>query len=270
MTKDIFIDIDGTLLDYRSRLPESAREAIRLAKEKGHRIYLSTGRCRAEIYPFIWDLGIEGVICSNGTYVEYQGQPIFQKNLTLQEMELALEILQDTKLEFYLEGVEAVYRSPGLSDKMKTMFTEEFGTELFDRLSELMKETDQFIREDINKICFILNEETDLQALKDRFHPDLEINAWSIFGEKDEFGEVGPKGYSKATGIQVLLAHSGRENTGTYGFGDALNDIEMLQYCQFGTAMGNAKEELKAVADHITDNVEADGLYNAFLHFGLI
>ena len=34
--------------------------------------------------------------------------------------------------------------------------------------------------------------------------------------------------------------------------------------------MGNAKEELKAVADHITTSVDDDGLYQAFRTFGLV
>ena len=38
MGKIIFIDVDGTLVDYEGRLPESAAEAIRRARGKGHRV----------------------------------------------------------------------------------------------------------------------------------------------------------------------------------------------------------------------------------------
>ena len=34
-------------------------------------------------------------------------------------------------------------------------------------------------------------------------------------------------------------------------FGDGENDIEMIEKCGFGIAMGNATQSLKAVADHI-------------------
>ena len=44
----------------------------------------------------------------------------------------------------------------------------------------------------------------------------------------------------------------------------------MLDYCHMGIAMGNGGEEIKAMADDITDDVERDGLYKAFQKYGLI
>ena len=34
--------------------------------------------------------------------------------------------------------------------------------------------------------------------------------------------------------------------------------------------MGSGGEEIRAMADYVTDGVEEDGLYNAFVHLGLI
>ena len=44
MPRIIFLDVDGTLVDYRNQLPESAVQAIQLARKAGHRVYLTTGR----------------------------------------------------------------------------------------------------------------------------------------------------------------------------------------------------------------------------------
>jgi Predicted hydrolases of the HAD superfamily len=49
MGKILFIDVDGTLVDYETNLPESAVEAIRRARQNGHRVYISTGRSKAEV-----------------------------------------------------------------------------------------------------------------------------------------------------------------------------------------------------------------------------
>jgi hydroxymethylpyrimidine pyrophosphatase-like HAD family hydrolase len=46
--------------------------------------------------------------------------------------------------------------------------------------------------------------------------------------------------------------------------------MEMLQYVQYGIAMGNAKETLKAAADDITDTHDEHGIYNSFKKYGLI
>lgn len=44
--KIIFLDVDGTLVDYEGNLPPSAVSAVRCARAKGHRVYLCTGRIR--------------------------------------------------------------------------------------------------------------------------------------------------------------------------------------------------------------------------------
>ncbi|MNJ41790.1 Sugar phosphatase YbiV [compost metagenome] len=74
----------------------------------------------------------------------------------------------------------------------------------------------------------------------------------------------------KAIAIEKVLAHLNIPRENTFGFGDGNNDIEMLEYCNTGVAMGNAREELKAVADDITDDVDHDGLYNSFKKYHLI
>ena len=60
MDKVIFIDIDGTLLDYENKLPASADRAIKEARKNGHRVYICTGRSEVEVYDYIWDIGLDG------------------------------------------------------------------------------------------------------------------------------------------------------------------------------------------------------------------
>jgi len=71
--KIIFLDVDGTLIDYDNHIPESAVFAIRKAREKGHLVYVCTGRSKAEMPPKIWDIGFDGMIGGNGSYVEHEG-----------------------------------------------------------------------------------------------------------------------------------------------------------------------------------------------------
>jgi len=74
--KIIFLDVDGTIIDYDNHIPESAVVAIRKAREKGHLVYVCTGRSKAEMPPEIWDIGFDGMIGGNGSYVEHEGQVI--------------------------------------------------------------------------------------------------------------------------------------------------------------------------------------------------
>lgn len=43
--KIVFLDVDGTLIDYEAKCPDSAKEAVRKAREAGHKVYICTGCC---------------------------------------------------------------------------------------------------------------------------------------------------------------------------------------------------------------------------------
>ena len=55
-----------------------------------------------------------------------------------------------------------------------------------------------------------------------------------------------------------------------YAFGDSNNDISMFKAAGHSIAMGNSCDELKEIAEYVTDSVNDDGLYNAFEHYHLI
>ena len=75
---------------------------------------------------------------------------------------------------------------------------------------------------------------------------------------------------SKASGIQLLLDKLNISKDEAIAFGDADNDIEMLQTVGLGVAMENGTENAKKHADLITDAVWDDGIYNACVKLGLI
>ena len=82
MRKILFIDVDGTLVDYENHLPESAVRAIRAARAAGHRVYICTGRSKAEVYPPLWEIGLDGMIGGNGSYVEDHGKVVMHQLIT--------------------------------------------------------------------------------------------------------------------------------------------------------------------------------------------
>ena len=105
MSKVVFIDVDGTLVDYENKLPQSAVEAIRQARKNGHKVYICTGRSRAEVYQEIWDIGLDGMIGGNGAYVEDNGKVVAHKLITFDQCKKIVDWLHNRKLEFYLERV---------------------------------------------------------------------------------------------------------------------------------------------------------------------
>ena len=74
----------------------------------------------------------------------------------------------------------------------------------------------------------------------------------------------------ETTAINALIDELGIPKENTYAFGDGLNDADMLEFCQYGIAVGNAKEALKEIADEVTDDIKDDGIYNSMKKYGLI
>ena len=74
------------------------------------------------------------------------------------------------------------------------------------------------------------------------------------------FIEVTAKGIDKARTLERVIGPIGVSQYNTICCGDGFNDISMVRYAGVGVAMGNAKEEVKAVADYVTASNEEDGI----------
>ena len=61
MSNIVFLDVDGTLIDYDGTLPESTKRAISKARENGHLAVIVTGRSRSHIEEPILDIGFDGI-----------------------------------------------------------------------------------------------------------------------------------------------------------------------------------------------------------------
>ncbi len=236
--KIIFLDVDGTLVDYSGHIPQSAAEAVRLARQKGHKVYICTGRSRAEVYPEIWEIGLDGMIGGNGSYVEDGGQEQFKT-----EAEPVIQIYGRRK-----DGSGSLTVKEAFPDMI-------FGAELY--------------RDDVNKISFILKSYEDYLDAAEAF-PELKAGTWGGAGETALFGDLALKEIDKAYAMDVLLEHLHASPDATVAFGDAKVDIPMLEHSRIGVAMGNGGPEIRAAADYVTDDVECDGLWKAFSHLGLL
>ena len=68
------------------------------------------------------------------------------------------------------------------------------------------------------------------------------------------------KGVSKSSSLHQACARLGIAPYEVMAFGDAQNDMSMLDFAGYGVAMGNACDELKAMADEITATNNEDGI----------
>lgn len=279
MSKVIFLDVDGTLVDYENNIPVSAVTAIRTARRNGHRVYITTGRSRAEVYQELWDIGLDGMIGGNGSYVEDHEQVIMHRLITSEQSRRIVDWLHDRGLEFYLESNNGLFASENFEQAGQSAiqeYTRRKGRPGADSMTvrDAFPEMifglrgDKLYRSDLNKVSYLLGSYQDYLDTKARF-PDLENNTWGGAGETALFGDLGVKDITKASAISALLQHLGVDQADTIAIGDAKIDIPMFEACAYSVCMGSGGPEAKVSADYVTDDVDKDGLYKAFVHLEL-
>lgn len=277
MKKIIFLDVDGTLVDYENHLPKSAVTAVRQARKNGHRIYVCTGRSKAEVYPELWDIGLDGMIGGNGSYVEDHNCVVMHRLITAAQCRRIVDWLHERGLEFYLESNSGLYASRHFEEaaleavRLYSKRKEKPGADQLTVRSVFpdMIFGSQLYRDDLNKVSFLLSSHQDYLDAKVEF-PDLTVGTWGGKDEEALFGDFGPKGINKSAAIKALVQYLDADMKDTIAFGDAKVDISMLNCCAIGVAMGNGGPEIKKAADYVTSDVDKDGLYLAFKHLGLL
>lgn len=256
MQKIIFFDVDGTLLAHHKGergIPIDAQKQMKRLQKQGYLLFVATGRPYAFISNIISDFGFDGYVLCNGAHVELHDKIIYHEPMDKEKTKVLIDALKNIDCEYIIETSRYGYLQP----EYKILH-------------------DFFISCGINEalMCFDFEEEQVYpNALK------LEINAsgdiikqiesliegnfgYDSHGTENSF-EVYSKEITKAVGVQKTLEYLNIPVENSYAFGDGLNDLEMIQYVGHGVAMGNAVEELKAVANEVCGHVDENGLAKA-------
>lgn len=118
----------------------------------------------------------------------------------------------------------------------------------------------------MNKFVCIEQDSEKLHALGRLLEtlPGLEItSSWA-----DNY-ELMPRGVSKGRAVQELAEQMGIGPDQVMTLGDFDNDLSMIEYAGFGTAMGNASPRVKAAAKYVTLTNDEDGVAAAIRKFVL-
>lgn len=275
--KAVFLDVDGTLVNDRGLVPDSARQAVRAARARGHLVFLSTGRSTSELWDTILSVGFDGLIAAAGGYIEVGGRVLAHTTVDPLALARAVAFFDEARIEFFLESNRGLFGSRGAKARIRELIFGPVRDE--DVLAELERGLGGFIDglsplpeplpDDVNKLSFLDSPVTLGEvkaALGDVF--DLIPATVPMFGPNS--GELSIPGVNKGAAIDLLTSSLGIRREDTIAFGDGLNDIEMLSFVGVGVAMGNAHPEVLSIADQVTGHVDQDGLRDGFRHLGLI
>jgi Cof subfamily protein (haloacid dehalogenase superfamily) len=278
-----FLDIDGTLIDRGELIAPSSIEAVTTARANGHLVYLCTGRATSEIYPAIRSIGFDGAISAGGGFAEVGEELVISRTMPEESLARMVAFYEESEYDFYLQTYDAVYPSAGLYERFAATLSRERRNQAApaDGLESVVAgdvhpalrafaDVRPFPSQGIAKSVFATGDPRAFDQVAEALDGEFHVITGTIPHLGGSSGEVTLAGVNKGSTILALLAHLGIPVESSIGIGDSYNDLEMLQVCGVGIAMGNADDAVKSHADETTTAVLEDGVWNAFRRHGLV
>lgn len=258
----VFFDIDGTLVssDERYWIPQSAVEAIRAARKKGHLMYLNTGRAMVDIEDRIRQIGFDGYACSCGAYIRC-GQKLLLNRIVPPERcrRIAQLVLECDMTPVY--------------ERFDTFFVDARARMVpcFLPVMKAYEQRGKFFTKDVSDPDFSFHNFVvwyDEKSDVGRFTKEIG-ETFDCIPHGTEVLEMTEKGCSKASAIAQICAYHGISTRDAVAIGDSMNDAPMLRAVKNSVAMGNSPLQVRQLSSFVTKGLYEDGIAYALSHFGL-
>lgn len=256
MIKAAFFDIDGTLLSFKTHLVSPGTiQAFEELHRQGIHTFISSGRPKVLIPPM--PVGFDGYVTMNGGYCFVGNQVLLRNPIPQQETDRWLEYAEQENLCTMIFTEHEMFVNTH-SDPVANAIRNQLEFQMPPLLP-----TWQMMGRETFQVIAIMPAQRDNDVLQ--MLPHCRLPRWH-----PQFSDLVNADNSKATGIDSILHHYGIDRNECIGFGDGGNDIEMLDFCGIGVAMGNADDNVKAHADYVTTSVDDEGIANALRELHII
>lgn len=249
------IDLDGTLLTDDKRISDANARAIREAMDAGVKVCIATGRAWPGAKEYARELGVDApVVTSNGAMIV---DPVTEE--VLFDLGLSGEDARAVYARGEQEGLTQIVWSKCqfFASRMNELAVD-YGHRFGRMNPTAVPSIDELCERGVSKILWYCpNEDAEEYRKK----------VLDVFGERisvvtsmPSFLEFFHRGLSKAEAVRRVADRYGIRMDEVAGFGDAGNDIPLLQMTGIGVAVGNASDEAKQAADLVTADNEHDGV----------
>lgn len=292
MIKIIFFDIDGTLRPFETGIIlQSTQEAVKKAHDAGIITAIATGRHWMEIrnenliegmrfdafvtldgeYCYVLNKAlVDDAIINNEHYIHHNhfsfdssssdkaicyfdplnGTCVQKIEIPANQIKTVLELCQEKSYSCIFEEERLIY-------------TNLISAELLQVLQDIKSAQPPVMDTEraLNHPVFMLIPVMSFEASKEleKLVPDCQLVRWSDGLSFD----LTKRGITKVSGIDAILNYYGISISECAAIGDGWNDVNMLEHCGLGIAMGNAKSECKSAADYICPHILEDGISDA-------
>lgn len=244
-----FFDVDGTLLDSVSHeFPPSAKQAICMLQQQGHKVFIATGRCYASLQRsgLMDEIEWDGYVLSNGQVVMLKDKRVIHKECIDHEaVKQCIVIAKQAGIALSMISDDTWFMMDEVNEYVHT--AHQF-------LNEVLPIHQEYQGEPIITMLAYASLDADYNAFK-------AIKGVKVIPAQSTYADLIVEGVSKYDGIRTLCDYFHQE---TYcAFGDSLNDWEMMEHASLSIAMGQGNEQLKQNADFVTLPVNENGISHA-------
>lgn len=265
--KLLVADIDGTLVDGYGNISAEDREALTKTRHLGIQVSLSTGRGIKASLSIINQLSLDSYhIFFDGALVgsPSRGKEVYVQPISKVVVRQMIEFAHwhNLDLELYSATHYFAERETWSTDAHRQFFGIQATMVDFTKLWE---------RERIIKGGLVTTTPQEAAKAND-FYRQFEGSFHFSYARTPaypgvDFINILAPEVSKGKALEALASHLGVSLTEVIAVGDGTNDISLLASAGLAIAMGNAPDEVKAVADYVTLDVDHSGLAAAINQF---
>lgn len=249
----IAFDLDDTLLRSDLTVSDYTLDVLRRAAAKGVIILPASGRTRDSMFPTVARIG-----CASA-FISCNGADVWtpDRQLMMQEL-LPVDLAHEVARFAADRGVYCQTYSPS---RFYFSIDNEYAVSYANSSSlegEYVGDLTVFIQKPVTKLLMMDTPER-IAALYEETK-SLFAGRASMTCSKPYFLECNPLKATKGNALRWCAKHFGFEMSELLSFGDSLNDVSMLEAAGVGVAMGNAREDVKAMGFPICLSNEEDGV----------
>lgn len=261
MIKLVATDLDGTLFNSKSQIPQSAINAIEKYSKQGVHFAFCTGRGFMEMDEVIDRLPyMEYAITANGAYIfnAWSKKDISKSLINPIDILNIYNILKDRDMLFELYKDGMIYCEKKLREERANYIPIQFH-DLINASRVLVDDIEDFIKK-MDKGAIKLHTFFGTTTQRDITYENIKHLPFEIVSQSMNEIEINAKGVNKGNGISTLSKKLNISKEEIIGFGDNFNDMSMRNAVGTMIAMGNAVAPLKDIADFVTYSNDNDGM----------
>lgn len=262
--KCVALDLDRTTLDGQGRLSEGNRKALMQAIENGIHVIVASGRAFDTLPKDILEVsGIEYAVTSNGAAMYHvpTGKCLHSYRMRSEDVQAIMDATteQPVTYEAFIDGV--AYAGREYIENPVAYGATPQAVEYVRTTRHLVEDIKGFIeqhKEELDCMDIIVGEE----AVKQEIWNQIEECTQEVYmtTSVQQLIEISHRNAGKHSGVKYFMEMLGLNREEIAAFGDADNDVDMLEFAGCGIAMENASPKCKEVADYVTKHHAEDGV----------